>query len=128
MAKKRKRPAAWSNARLIDELLTMALEHGDIETESFEPTISGGAAALAVMDKYVLQLAQYVETEGCVADAEIPVQPPQLLTHVWERFAAISNEGRFTGSHRATIRRAKRRMSELGMRAASMLEQLGEDY
>ena len=126
MAKKRRKPAVYSNAHLVDRLIECAVAYGD--GEDMEPTVSAGAAALALMDKYVLQLAQYMETEALDIPIELPPQPPQLLTTVWERFAAAANDDRYAGRYRATMRRAKRRMSELGMRAAIMLEQLGEDY
>ena len=126
MARKRKKTVVYSNAQLVDRLIECAVAYGD--GEAMEPTVSAGAAALAVMDKYVLQLAQYMETESLNIPVQLPPQPPQLLTVVWEKFAAAANDERYKNEYRLIMRRTKRRMSELGMRAAIMLEQLGEGY
>lgn len=130
MKKKKKKPEPmW---RLIDSVCHLAeeLESKYPPDESgFCPsnTLLTGAAIMSKMDVYVLRLAQYIEKRQTGIDCEMPDQPPDVLVPLWQEFAKLPDVVEFDRPARMMLKRARKRMGELGVRVASMLEEIGDD-
>jgi len=129
MKKKNKKPEPmW---RLIDSVCHLAEEWESkiLVAENLCPsdTLLAGAAIMSTMDVYVLRLAQYIEKRETGIDCEMPDEPPNEMAPLWQEFARLPDIVDFDRPARMMLKRAKKRMGELGVRVASMLEEIGND-
>ena len=131
MKKKKKKPEPmW---RLIDSVCHLAeeLESKYPPDESgFCPsnTLLTGAAIMSHMDVYVLRLAQYIEKRETGIDCEMPDEPPNEMAPLWQEFARLPDKVDFDRPARMMLKRAKKRMGELGVRVAAMLETIRDEW
>lgn len=129
MKKKKKKPEPmW---RLIDSVCHLAEEWDSkiLVAEDIYPSniLLDGAAIMSTMDVYVLRLAQYIEKRQTGIDCEMPDGPPDEMAPLWQEFARLPDVVDFDRPARMMLKRAKKRMGELGVRVASMLEEIGDD-
>ena len=131
MAKKRKTKHE-PMCRLIDSVCHLAEECESMEIPGAEDsfisdTLLTGAAIMSTMDVYVLRLAQFIEKRETGIDCELPDGPPDEMAPLWQEFARLPDVVDFDRPARMMLKRAKKRMGELGVRVASMLEEIGDD-
>ena len=128
MAKKRKtkHEPMW---RLINSVCHLAEEWesreipGD-EDSSISDALLTGAAIMSTMDVYVLRLAQFIEKTETGLPCELPAPPPDDMAPLWQDFVRLPDVVDFDRPARLMLKRAKKRMGELGVRVAGMLETL----
>ena len=129
---KKKNKKTEPMCRLIDLVCHLAEEWESkipMDAEGFCPsnTLLTGAAIMSTMDVYVLRLAQYIEKRETGIDCEMPDGPPDEMAPLWQEFARLPDVVDFDRPARMMLKRAKKRMGELGVRVASMLEEIGND-
>jgi hypothetical protein len=98
--------------------------------EGFCPsdTLLTGAAIMSTMDVYVLRLAQYIEKTEMGLECEVPDPPPDEMAPLWAEFARLPDVVDFDRPARLMLKRAKKRMGQLGVRVAAMLETIRDEW
>ena len=131
MKKKNKKPEPMQ--RLI-ELVCHLAEEWESKVppgaEGFCPsdTLLTGAAIMSAMDVYVLRLAQYIEKTETGLHCEVPDPPPDEMAPLWAEFARLPDVVDFDRPARLMLKRAKKRMGQLGVRVAAMLETIRDEW
>jgi len=127
---KKKKKKTEPMCRLIDSVCHLAEEWESKipPDEDIYPSniLLTGAAIMSTMDVYVLRLAQYIEKRQTGIDCELPDGPPDEMAPLWQEFVRLPDVVDFDRPARIMLKRAKKRMGELGVRVASMLEEISD--